>query len=67
MDKLLIVVGIVAFYFALQLWILPAFGVPTWMSGKCSPGEGKKTADENDTAEKQEVTDKGLDGEKSEN
>jgi len=37
------------------------------MSGKCSPGEGKQTADENDTAEKQEVTDKALDGEKAEN
>jgi len=29
MDKILIVVGVIALYFALQLWILPAFGVPT--------------------------------------
>ena len=29
MDKLLIFVGIVVIYFALQMWILPAFGVPT--------------------------------------
>ena len=29
MDKLLIFVGIVVLYFALQMWILPAFGVPT--------------------------------------
>lgn len=29
MEKVLIVVGIIALYFALQLWILPAFGVPT--------------------------------------
>ena len=29
MDKIWIVVGMIALYFALQLWILPAFGVPT--------------------------------------
>lgn len=29
MEKIWIVVGIIALYFALQLWILPAFGVPT--------------------------------------
>lgn len=29
MDKILIFVGVVGLYFALQLWILPAFGVPT--------------------------------------
>lgn len=30
MDKQFwIVIGFIAFYFALQLWILPAFGVPT--------------------------------------
>lgn len=42
MDKLWIVVSIIALYLALQLWILPAFGVPTWMSGKCPPGEGEE-------------------------
>lgn len=29
MDKVWIFVGIIAVYFALQLWILPALGVPT--------------------------------------
>ncbi len=29
MDKIWFFVGIVAVYFALQLWILPACGIPT--------------------------------------
>ncbi len=29
MKELLIFAGVIALYFALQLWILPAFGVPT--------------------------------------
>lgn len=29
MEKIWIVVGMVALYFALQLWILPAFGIST--------------------------------------
>lgn len=29
MEKIFIFVGMVGLYFALQLWILPAFGVPT--------------------------------------
>jgi hypothetical protein len=31
------VFGIIGLYFALQLWILPAFGIPTCMSGRCGP------------------------------
>ncbi len=29
MDKLLIIMGVIAVYFVIQLWVLPAFGVPT--------------------------------------
>ena len=29
MEETLTILGMLALYFALQLWILPAFGVPT--------------------------------------
>lgn len=29
MDSLILFVGVILFYFALQLWILPMFGVST--------------------------------------
>jgi len=35
MKELLIFLGLIAFYFALQLWILPKLGINTWMSGNC--------------------------------
>jgi len=43
--------GFLGLYFALQLWILPAFGVATWLSGACSPGENK----DQDKVEKKEA------------
>ena len=70
MDKLLIIMGVIAVYFVIQLWVLPAFGVPTWMSGQCSPGEGEKKSGENTsenaTAEKKQLAEPPVKAEKSE-
>jgi len=41
MNSIWIFVGFIGLYFSLQLWILPACGIPTWMSGRNSPGENK--------------------------
>jgi len=35
MKTLLILVGVVAVWYILNRWILPRFGVETWLSGAC--------------------------------
>jgi len=65
MNNFWLFAGFLALYFALQLWILPAFGISTWLSGKCSQSEDKDKADikaeeetEGTDVKKKEVNDK---------
>jgi len=44
MNSILLFVGFIGLYFSMQLWILPACGIPTWMSGRNSPGENEGKA-----------------------
>jgi len=49
MNDVLILVAIVAAWFVLQKYILPAFGVRTWMSDSCDLGDrGTKKTDSTD-------------------
>ena len=66
MDKLLIIMGLIALYFVIQLWVLPAFGVPTWISGQCSPCENKKESGEKASGEKKQLAEPPVKEEKSE-
>jgi hypothetical protein len=36
MRELLILLGVILFWIALNRWILPWFGIPTCMSGACA-------------------------------
>ena len=52
MNDILILVGIVAGWIALNLWILPWFGIRTCMSGACAVphverNDGPDTVDKN--------------------
>jgi len=60
MEKFLMPVILIGLYFALQLWILPAMGVNTWMSGKCSPGGSKDKEASKDTAAEESENTKGA-------
>ena len=44
MNSIWLFVGFIGLYFSMQLWILPACGIPTWMSGRNSPGENEGKA-----------------------
>ena len=35
MKSIFILIGIVAVWYILNRWILPRFGVETWLSGSC--------------------------------
>jgi len=37
MENILLLVGVVAAWFVLQKYILPRFGISTWLSNSCSP------------------------------
>ncbi len=41
MENMIWMVGFVLLYFALQLYILPKLGIPTWMSRSCSVEQPK--------------------------
>jgi len=40
MENLLLGIGIVAAWFILQKYILPRFGISTWLSDSCKPRGG---------------------------
>ena len=44
MNSIWLFVGFIGLYFSMQLWILPVCGIPTWMSGRNSPGENEGEA-----------------------
>ena len=55
MENILLLIGIVAAWFVLQKYILPRFGISTWLSSSCSPGDRGADKDKETSSADDEV------------
>jgi len=49
MMEILIFLGIFVLWIVLQVWVLPRFGVKTWMTRGCGPSSARQDADQLDS------------------